>query len=97
MFIVEVNIRLHALCYTCHNESFNGRLFLSSESLFFTIMSLPLQGEEVYETAQSLAFSLDLSLPLAESAQPIDICGHPHVSYRFYGPSHHVVHLKVLA
>ena len=96
MFIVEVDIRLHALCYMCHNKPFDCCLLLSSNPLFLGIMLLPLRCEEVCETAQSLALPLDLPFPFTELAQSIDVCRNTCISYGLYGPSHHIIHLEAL-
>ena len=97
VFIIEVDIRSHALSYSHHNESFDHCFLLSSDPLFFGIVSLPFHREEVHETTQSLMLSLALSFLLAALAQPIDVCCDTCISYGFYGPGHYVVHLEVLS
>ena len=96
MLVVEIDIWLHALGYPGSNEPLDGGLLLGSDSLLFGIVSLPLQGEEICETAQPLPFPLDLTLPFTKSAQPINISCNPCISNGFYGPGHNIVHLEAL-
>ena len=97
MFVIEMNIGLHALSHPSGDEPFDCRLFLNSDLPFFLVMSLPFRGEEVCEAAQSLTFPLDLSLPLAKTTQPVNISGYPRISNGLYGSRHYVVHLEAFA
>ena len=97
MLVVEMNVRLHALGDPGGDEPFDRRLLLSSNSLFFAVMSLPLRGEEICQTTQPLTFSLDLPFLLTEAPQSVDISRYPRISNGLYGSRHHVVHLEVFA
>ena len=94
MFVIEMDIGLHVLGHPSGDEPLNCRLFLGSDPLFLSIVPLPFQGKEVCETTQPLTFSLDLSLPLTETLQPVNVSSYPRISNGLYGSRHHVVHLE---
>ena len=97
MFVIEMNIGLHALGHPSSDEPLDCCLFLGSDPLFLSVVLLPFRGEEVCESTQPLTFSLDLSLPLAEMTQPVNISCDPCIPNSLYGPRHNVVHLKAFS
>ena len=84
VFIVEVNIGLHASSYSHCNKPLYHCLFLGFNPLFFGIVSLPFCCEEVSEMAQLLALLLDLPFLFAVLAQPIDVRCDSCISYGLY-------------
>ena len=97
VLVIEVDIGLHAFGHPSGDESLDCGLFLGSDSLLFSVMSLPFRGEEVGEVTQPLTFSLDLLFSFAEAPQPEDISCHPHIPNSLYGSHHHIVQLEAFS
>ena len=97
MLIIEVDVGFHAFGHPSGNEPLDRCLFLGSDPLFLSIMSLPFGGEEIRKATQPLTFSLNLSLPLTETMQPMNVSSYTSISYGLYGMRHHIVHLEALS
>ena len=97
MIVMVMEIHLHPFHHACGDQSFNGGLLLIPHLFLFGVMPVPLSGEEVSESSQSLLFSLDFLLVLAKLPQSDDVRHDTCVADRLDCSGYRPIHLEAFS